>query len=144
MIITMQVGATPAQIEAVAEAIREQGAEPLIMPGEDRTAIGIPSALGADKRSTLEAILGSLEGVSKITQTSRPYKLASIEFHLISPALFEFRDRPHFRAKPERLSIASTLLLQMELGKVQMMSYPTRTGNPREKRECLWEQPVRP
>lgn len=80
MIISMQVGATPEQIEAVAETIRQQGLEPLVLPGEDRTAIGVPSALSSDQRTTLESVLGALDGVNKITQTSRPYKLASIEF----------------------------------------------------------------
>lgn len=81
MIISMQVGATPEQIEAVSEAIRQQGLEPLVLPGEDRTAIGVPSALSADQRDTLETIIGALQGVNKVTQTSRPYKLASTEFH---------------------------------------------------------------
>ncbi|HJP84125.1 MAG TPA: 3-deoxy-7-phosphoheptulonate synthase [Fimbriimonadaceae bacterium] len=80
MIISMQVGASQAQIDAVAEAIRQQGFEPLILPGEDRTAIGVPSALSSDQRTALEGILGALDGVNKITQTSRPYKLASTEF----------------------------------------------------------------
>ncbi|MBC8064878.1 MAG: 3-deoxy-7-phosphoheptulonate synthase [Chlorobia bacterium] len=81
MIISMQVGATHEQIEAVSDAIRQQGLEPLVLPGEDRTAIGVPSALSADQRDTLETIIGALEGVNKVTQTSRPYKLASTEFH---------------------------------------------------------------
>lgn len=81
MIITMQVGATPEQIEAVASAIRQVGASPLVLPGEDRTAIGVPAALSSDQRETLEAMVGALDGVNKITQTSRPYKLASTEFH---------------------------------------------------------------
>lgn len=80
MIITMQVGATPEQIEAVAEAIRQQGASPLILPGENRTAIGVPAALSSDQRETLESVIGVLEGVNKVTQTSRPYKLASTEY----------------------------------------------------------------
>jgi 3-deoxy-7-phosphoheptulonate synthase len=80
MIISMQVGASQAQIDAVAEAIRQQGFEPLILPGEDRTAIGVPSALSSDQRTALEGVLGALDGVNKITQTSRPYKLASTEF----------------------------------------------------------------
>lgn len=80
MIITMQVGATPEQIEAVAEAIRQQGSSPLILPGENRTAIGVPAALSSDQRETLESIIGALEGVNKVTQTSRPYKLASTEY----------------------------------------------------------------
>jgi len=81
MIITMQLGATQEQIDAVADAIRQQGLEPLVLPGEDRTAIGVPSALTSDQRDTLESVLGALDGVNKITQTSRPYKLASTEFH---------------------------------------------------------------
>jgi len=81
MIITMQLGATQELFDAVVEAITVHGLQTLVMPGEDRTAIGIPSAIGSDLRSTLESVIGALEGVNKITQTSRPYKLASIEFH---------------------------------------------------------------
>jgi 3-deoxy-7-phosphoheptulonate synthase len=81
MIILMQFGATEAQIESVASAIRVRGLDPLVLPGEDRVAIGIPAALNNDLRTDLEASLGAMEGVSKVTQTSRPYKLASREFH---------------------------------------------------------------
>lgn len=81
MIIVMQVGASQAQIDAVCEAIRFHKVEPLVLPGEDRLAIGIPAALTADQRDHIEAALSALDGVSKITQTSRPYKLASLEFH---------------------------------------------------------------
>jgi len=82
MIIVMQLGATAPQIEAVCEAIRDRGGvEPLVLPGEDRIAIGIPAALSSDQRLTLESVIARMEGVSKITQTSSPYKLASLEFH---------------------------------------------------------------
>jgi len=81
MIILMQFGATQAQIDAVCDAIRQHHVEPLVLPGEDRLAIGIPAALTADQRDHIEAALNALDGVSKITQTSRPYKLASLEFH---------------------------------------------------------------
>ena len=81
MIITMQVAASDAEIQAVCEAIRAQGAEPLVLPGEDRVAIGIPASLNSSQREHIEAALGALSGVSVITSTSRPYKLASIEFH---------------------------------------------------------------
>ena len=77
----MKIGATQPQIEAVARAIRDKGIEPLILPGEDRTAIGIPATLSSDQRTNIEAVLASLDGVSKIVQTSRPFKLASREFH---------------------------------------------------------------
>jgi 3-deoxy-7-phosphoheptulonate synthase len=80
MIIVMQLGAPSEQIEAVAQAIRDRGFEPLVLPGEDRWAIGIPSSLKADERTDMEALVSAMPGVSKVTQTSHPYKLASREF----------------------------------------------------------------
>jgi len=81
MIILMQFGAPQVQIDAVADAIRARGLEPLVLPGEDRWAIGIPASLDNDQRLDIEAAVGAMDGVSKVTQTSRPYKLASREFH---------------------------------------------------------------
>jgi len=80
MIIVMRLDATQEQVEAVCEVIRAQGVDPLVLPGEDRVAIGIPASLSTDQRTTLDSAIGSLEGVSKVTQTSRPFKLASLEF----------------------------------------------------------------
>jgi 3-deoxy-7-phosphoheptulonate synthase len=79
MIVLMQFGATEEQIQGVCEAIRHSSLEPLVLPG-DRVAIGIPSAIPAEIRDTLEGMLGSLSGVSKVTPVSRPYKLASMEW----------------------------------------------------------------
>ncbi|MBS1709349.1 MAG: 3-deoxy-7-phosphoheptulonate synthase [Armatimonadetes bacterium] len=81
MIVVMQLGASQGQIDTVCEVIRRHGAEPLVMPGEDRLAIGVPAALSQDQRVSLETALGLVEGVSKVTQTSSPYKLASREFY---------------------------------------------------------------
>ena len=81
MIVLMKLGATEEQILSVADAIRARGIEPLVLPGEDRTAIGIPASLGPDQRTDLEAALGAMPEVGKVTQTSHPYKLASREFH---------------------------------------------------------------
>lgn len=83
MIITMQIGATQEQIDAVADAIRENGFDPLVLPGEDRVAIGIPASLTSDQRVRMEGLLARLPGVAKVTQTSRPYKLASLEFNRV-------------------------------------------------------------
>jgi 3-deoxy-7-phosphoheptulonate synthase len=80
MIIVMQLGAPSEQIEAVAQAIRDRGYDPLILPGEDRWAIGIPASLKSDERMDVEALISAMPGVSKVTQTSHPYKLASREF----------------------------------------------------------------
>lgn len=76
----MQVGASPFEIEAVAQMIRERGIEPLVLPGEGRTAIGIPASLSNDQRTDFEAQISAMDGVSKVTQTSHPYKLASREY----------------------------------------------------------------
>ncbi|MBX3111965.1 MAG: 3-deoxy-7-phosphoheptulonate synthase [Fimbriimonadaceae bacterium] len=81
MIVVMQIGASQAQIDTVCALIRRHGAEPLVLPGEDRLAVGVPAALTQDQRISLESALGLVEGVSKVTQTSSPYKLASKEFH---------------------------------------------------------------
>lgn len=81
MIIVMQVGASQEEIQAVCSVIKERGFDPLVLPGQDRLAIGIPASLSIDDRDFFESAIGALEGVSKITQTSSPYKLASIEFH---------------------------------------------------------------
>ncbi len=55
MIIVMQSTATEAQIQAVVEAIRARGVEPLVLPGEGRVAIGIPAALSGQTREAIEA-----------------------------------------------------------------------------------------
>lgn len=81
MIIVMHLDATPSQVEAVAQAIRDQGLDPLVLPGEGRVAIGVPASLTADQRDHLETVLNTLDGINKISHTSRPYKLASVEFH---------------------------------------------------------------
>jgi 3-deoxy-7-phosphoheptulonate synthase len=81
MIILMRFGADEGQIQAVCDVIRKAGHEPLVLPGEDRVAIGIPASLTQDERVNLDAALSAMDGVSKVTHTSRPYKLASLEFH---------------------------------------------------------------
>ncbi len=81
MIIVMKVGASAEAIEAAAAVIRARGVEALVLPGEDRVAIGVPASLSVDQKTDLEAALSAMPQVSKVTQTSRPYKLASREFH---------------------------------------------------------------
>lgn len=80
MLVLMRLGATAAQIREVVDIIKERGFEPLVLPGEDRKAVGVPSSLSADQKVDLEGVLSRLEGVSKVTQTSSPFKLASSEF----------------------------------------------------------------
>lgn len=87
MIIVMELGATEAQIEAVASFLREEGIEPLVLPGQDRVAIGIPATLSADQRDSIAGVVESMDAVSKVTQTSHPYKLASREWHRASTTI---------------------------------------------------------
>src|SRR5688572_28591204 len=79
MIVLMQFGATDEQVKAVCDTISAFDLKPLVLPG-DRVAIGIPSAIPSEARDSLEMILSGIEGVSKVTQVSRPYKLASLEW----------------------------------------------------------------
>jgi 3-deoxy-7-phosphoheptulonate synthase len=79
MIVLMQFGATDEQVKAVCDTISEFDLKPEVWPG-DRIAIGIPSSIPSQARESLSTILGGLEGVSKVTHVSRPYKLASMEW----------------------------------------------------------------
>lgn len=81
MLILMRLGATDEQIQEVCDAIKARGFDPLLLPGEDRKAVGVPAALSNDQKVDLEGVISRLPGVSKITQTSSPFKLASIEYH---------------------------------------------------------------
>lgn len=79
MIVLMRFGATEAEVAGVCDAIKAHNLEPLVLPG-DRVAIGIPRAIPQELREPLASLLGVLDGVSKVTQVSQPYKLASLEW----------------------------------------------------------------
>lgn len=76
----MQLGATEQDIQNVCDVLRHHSVEPLVLPGEGRVAIGVPAALSPDLREDIEAALGMLSGINRITQTTAPYKLASREY----------------------------------------------------------------
>jgi 3-deoxy-7-phosphoheptulonate synthase len=81
MIVVMSVSATEEELQQVAATIESRGLRSLRMPGGDRVAIGIPSAIPTDVREPLFQTLSVLPGVEHVTHVSRPYKLASREFH---------------------------------------------------------------
>lgn len=83
MMVLMDVAATPEQIEAVMERIRSFHMQALRLPGDDHVAIGVASAIPADVRPVLYDALSILPGVSRVVHISRPYKLASREFHRV-------------------------------------------------------------
>jgi 3-deoxy-7-phosphoheptulonate synthase len=81
MMIAMRADATPADVDAVLQRIRDAGLEPVALPGGERVAIGIKSAIPVEVRETLAAALEVLPAVDHVTHISRPYKLASREFY---------------------------------------------------------------
>ncbi|MCC7055207.1 MAG: 3-deoxy-7-phosphoheptulonate synthase [Gemmatimonadaceae bacterium] len=76
MLVMMQRNATPDDIEAVCEAIRELGFKPLPMPGAMRTAIGVA---GDDGQADTSAFEG-MSGVAQVLYDSKPYKQVSREW----------------------------------------------------------------
>ena len=81
MIVVMHKDATREQIARVMDQIAAAGLRPVDMPGGERTAVGVASAIPPELRGPLTSQLESLPGVQHVTQVSRPYKLASREFH---------------------------------------------------------------
>jgi 3-deoxy-7-phosphoheptulonate synthase len=81
MIVAMKADATPEEIRAVIDKITEFNLKAVDLPGGERTAIGIASAIPPDLRTPLTELLESMPGVDRVSQVSRAYKLASREFH---------------------------------------------------------------
>ncbi len=81
MIVAMKADATPEEITSVIDRISAYDLKALNMPGGERTAIGIASAIPPGLRGVLTEMLESMPGVDHVTQVSRTYKLASREFH---------------------------------------------------------------
>jgi len=81
MMVLMKREATEEQIQAVCEAIHEYGLESLVLPGGQRVAVGIPSAIPPELRPVLDQHLSAMEGVDQVIHITRPYKRASRDFH---------------------------------------------------------------
>jgi len=75
MLVVMNANATPQQIEAVAEKIRQFGYAPHVIPGGTRTAIGITGNRGPEGQETLLM----LPGVEDVVRVTVGYKLVSRE-----------------------------------------------------------------
>lgn len=76
MLVVMQVDATAAQVDAVGAAIRAMGFEPLVLPGAQRTAVGL---IGNDGQVDGSHVAG-LPGVAQVIYVSKPYKQVSREW----------------------------------------------------------------
>jgi 3-deoxy-7-phosphoheptulonate synthase len=75
MLIVMEAGATPEQVEAVVRHIERLGLKAHPIPGAHRTAIGITGHQGAKDPATVE----NFPGVKEIIQVTQAYKLVSRE-----------------------------------------------------------------
>ena len=78
MIIIMRKGASEDQISSVLERVRAEGLGIHLSRGVERTIIG---AIGVDPRVLGELNLEALAGVERVTPISKPYKMASRDFH---------------------------------------------------------------
>jgi len=75
VIIVMSRQATPIQVKAVTDRIREVGLRPEVSAGEDRSVIGV---IGGNAYAYREAF-SHLPGIQEIVQITKPFKLASRE-----------------------------------------------------------------
>jgi 3-deoxy-7-phosphoheptulonate synthase len=75
MLIVMAVNAGPGDIARVQQKIEDLGFHAHIIPGEQRTAVGVTGNQGAIDPAEFEA----LPGVSEAIRVSKPYKLVSRE-----------------------------------------------------------------
>ncbi len=75
MLVVMEAGATPEQVEAVVRHIERLGLKAHPIPGAHRTAIGITGHQGTKDPATVE----NFPGVKEIIQVTQAYKLVSRE-----------------------------------------------------------------
>jgi 3-deoxy-7-phosphoheptulonate synthase len=80
MLVAMSVGATEEELENVRSVIRSEGLTPHESHGMERVVIGVVGNVGARKERVMNR-LQALPGVASVTPISRPFKLASREFH---------------------------------------------------------------
>jgi len=81
MMILMKPGASDTEIDEVVAQIDAHNLQAVRMPGDMHVAVGVASAIPPDLREPLFQALNSLPGVDHVVHISRPYKLASREFH---------------------------------------------------------------
>lgn len=87
MMVLMNQEATPDQVDDVVARIEDHHLQALRLPGDEHVAIGVASAIPPDVRDPLTVALSALPGVDHVVQISRPYKLASREFHRVDTVI---------------------------------------------------------
>ena len=76
MLVVMQHGATPSEVEGVVRIIEEMGYQARPMPGSQRTAVGLVGNDGRVDSSRIEA----MPGVAQVIHVTQPYKQVSREW----------------------------------------------------------------
>lgn len=76
MVIVMETGASPQEVEAVIETIRREGFNPFVNPGVERKVIAVLGVIDSQKVVVMERF-EALAGVEKVTRISEPFKLSS-------------------------------------------------------------------
>ena len=77
MIVVMAPGSTPEQVDAVRSHLSERGLRAHLSEGVERVVIGVIGQIYPELQNEMEV----LSGVSEVVRISKPYKLASREFH---------------------------------------------------------------
>lgn len=77
MLIVMKPNHAPEDARRVIEVIEELGFQPHLIPGANRTAIGITGNAGAVDATAFE----NLPGVAETIRVTKPYKLSSLDFN---------------------------------------------------------------
>ena len=77
MIVVMAPGSTPEQVDAVRSQLSERGLRAHLSEGVERVVIGVIGQIYPELQNEMEA----MSGVSEVVRISKPYKLASREFH---------------------------------------------------------------
>ena len=77
MIVVMARGTASEDLEKVRERIESRGLRAQINLGEERAVIGVMGPIPPDFKDEMEL----MQGVSEVVMVSKPYKLASREFH---------------------------------------------------------------
>ncbi|HEX9638238.1 MAG TPA: 3-deoxy-7-phosphoheptulonate synthase [Acidobacteriota bacterium] len=75
MLVVMQSGASAAQVETVRQRIEAMGLKAHVMPGAERTAIGVTGNTGPIDPTSI----ANLSGVKEVVRVTKPFKLVSRE-----------------------------------------------------------------
>lgn len=75
MVVVMNLGATPRQIEHVVQMVRDMGLKEHVIVGTERTVVAV---LGDDRQKD-RTVFETVDGVERVVPILKPYKMASIE-----------------------------------------------------------------